>query len=104
MTDRNHHFWKSPRVAKVYNLGGGTSNSCSIIEAFRMAGEMTRGSVREDSLDDDPHSSCRLSMKPPPRAMADAEHPHSVPEHPGHFSNAMDALLIVNGQFYNFEV
>jgi CDP-paratose 2-epimerase len=32
-----YEFWKSPRVAEVYNLGGGKSNSCSILEAFRMA-------------------------------------------------------------------
>lgn len=30
-------FWKAPRVAEVYNLGGGRRNSCSILEAFRMA-------------------------------------------------------------------
>lgn len=27
-------FWKSPRTAEVYNLGGGKGNSCSILEAF----------------------------------------------------------------------
>ena len=36
-----YEFWKSPRVAEVYNLGGGKSNSCSILEAFCMAGEVT---------------------------------------------------------------
>ena len=30
-------FAKAPRVAEVYNLGGGKSNACSILEAFRMA-------------------------------------------------------------------
>ena len=34
-------FWKSPRVAEVYNLGGGKPNSCSILEAFRMAEDVT---------------------------------------------------------------
>ena len=34
-------FWKAPRVAEVYNLGGGKGNSCSILEAFRMAEEAT---------------------------------------------------------------
>jgi CDP-paratose 2-epimerase len=34
-------FWKSPRVAEVYNLGGGKSNSCSILEAFRMVEDVT---------------------------------------------------------------
>ncbi len=36
-----HEFWKVPRVAEVYNLGGGKSNSCSILEAFRMAENVT---------------------------------------------------------------
>ncbi len=30
-------FWKIPRAGEVYNLGGGKDNSCSILEAFRMA-------------------------------------------------------------------
>ncbi len=37
-----HEFVKAPRVAEVYNLGGGKQNSCSILEAFRMA-ESTTG-------------------------------------------------------------
>src|SRR6202167_203914 len=36
-----YEFWKSPRVAEVYNLGGGKSNSCSIVEAFQMAEDVT---------------------------------------------------------------
>ena len=34
-------FWKAPRVAEVYNLGGGKGNACSILEAFRMAEQIT---------------------------------------------------------------
>jgi CDP-paratose 2-epimerase len=34
-------FWKAPRVAEVYNLGGGKTNSCSILEAFRLAEQST---------------------------------------------------------------
>jgi len=30
-------FAKAPRVAEVYNLGGGKGNACSILEAFRLA-------------------------------------------------------------------
>jgi CDP-paratose 2-epimerase len=30
-------FIKAPRVAEVYNLGGGKANSCSILEAFEIA-------------------------------------------------------------------
>jgi CDP-paratose 2-epimerase len=36
-----YEFWKSPRVAEVYNLGGGKENSCSVLEAFRMAEDVT---------------------------------------------------------------
>jgi CDP-paratose 2-epimerase len=34
-------FWKSPRVAEVYNLGGGKGNACSIIEAFQKTERIT---------------------------------------------------------------
>lgn len=34
-------FWKAPRVAEVYNLGGGKDNSCSVLEAFAMAEQAT---------------------------------------------------------------
>jgi CDP-paratose 2-epimerase len=34
-------FWKSPRMAEVYNLGGGKGNACSVLEAFRMAERAT---------------------------------------------------------------
>jgi len=30
-------FFKAPRIAEVYNLGGGKDNSCSILEAFKLA-------------------------------------------------------------------
>jgi CDP-paratose 2-epimerase len=32
-----HAFSEAPRVAEVYNLGGGKDNSCSILEAFKLA-------------------------------------------------------------------
>jgi CDP-paratose 2-epimerase len=34
-------FWKAPRVAQVYNLGGGKGNACSVLEAFQMAESVT---------------------------------------------------------------
>jgi CDP-paratose 2-epimerase len=34
-------FVESPRVGEVYNLGGGRDNSCSILEAFAMAEQLT---------------------------------------------------------------
>jgi CDP-paratose 2-epimerase len=36
-----HEFCKSPRPGEVYNLGGGKQNSCSILEAFALAQEIT---------------------------------------------------------------
>ena len=39
-------FWKAPRVAEVYNLGGGKGNSCSILEAFEMAEAATGQPMR----------------------------------------------------------
>jgi CDP-paratose 2-epimerase len=34
-------FIANPRVAEVYNLGGGKDNSCSILEAFHMVEAIT---------------------------------------------------------------
>jgi CDP-paratose 2-epimerase len=34
-------FLAAPRVAEVYNLGGGRQNSCSILEAFQRAEDIT---------------------------------------------------------------
>jgi len=34
-------FYKAPRVGEVYNLGGGKANSCSILEAFKIAEKFT---------------------------------------------------------------
>jgi CDP-paratose 2-epimerase len=45
-----YEFYKRPRVAEVYNLGGGKSNSCSILEAFRMLEEIT-GVAMKCSID-----------------------------------------------------
>lgn len=36
-----HSFIKAPRSGEVYNLGGGKSNSCSIMEAFRLTESLT---------------------------------------------------------------
>jgi len=36
-----HAFWQTPRVAEVYNIGGGKPNSCSILEAFDLVASMT---------------------------------------------------------------
>lgn len=34
-------FFRKPRIAEVYNLGGGRDNSCSILEAFQLAEEFS---------------------------------------------------------------
>src|SRR6056297_3441795 len=34
-------FIKAPRVAEVYNLGGGKNNTCSILEAFEIIAEIS---------------------------------------------------------------
>jgi len=36
-----HAFFESPRIAEVYNLGGGKENSCSILEAFGLVEEFS---------------------------------------------------------------
>lgn len=36
-----HEFFLKPRCGEVYNLGGGKSNSCSILEAFDMVEALT---------------------------------------------------------------
>ena len=36
-----HRFAENPRIAEVYNLGGGKGNSCSILEAFAKAEAVT---------------------------------------------------------------
>ena len=45
-------FWKAPRVAEVYNLGGGKGNACSILEAFQMAGQITGNSMNYRYVDE----------------------------------------------------
>jgi CDP-paratose 2-epimerase len=45
-------FYKAPRIAEVYNLGGGKENSCSIIEAFRMVENITGKPMRWRYVDE----------------------------------------------------
>ncbi len=47
-----HAFVRAPRVAEVYNLGGGKGNSCSILEAFRMTEEVTGQPMRWRYVDE----------------------------------------------------
>jgi CDP-paratose 2-epimerase len=36
-----HHFFQAPRVAEVYNSGGGRFSNCSMLEAIRLCESMT---------------------------------------------------------------
>lgn len=44
-------FYQNPRHGEVYNLGGGKSNSCSIIEAFSLVEELTGISQKYSYID-----------------------------------------------------
>ncbi|HEX8694937.1 MAG TPA: NAD-dependent epimerase/dehydratase family protein [Longimicrobium sp.] len=46
-----HLFAERPRVAEVYNLGGGRGNSCSILEAFEHVRALTGREVRHEYVD-----------------------------------------------------
>lgn len=45
-------FFRKPRIAEVYNLGGGRENSCSILEAFQLAEECSGKPQRYSYLDE----------------------------------------------------
>jgi CDP-paratose 2-epimerase len=46
-----HAFYLAPRSGEVYNLGGGKSNSCSILEAFAQVEELSGRKQRYRYLD-----------------------------------------------------
>jgi CDP-paratose 2-epimerase len=48
-------FFCSPRVAEVYNLGGGKANSCSILEAFELIAAHT-GKAQRHAYADEPRA------------------------------------------------
>ncbi|XZE34049.1 NAD-dependent epimerase/dehydratase family protein [Pirellulaceae bacterium SH501] len=45
-------FIESPRVAEVYNIGGGKSNSCSILEAFAVTESFTGRKQQYEYVDE----------------------------------------------------
>ncbi|MEP6536190.1 MAG: NAD-dependent epimerase/dehydratase family protein [Bryobacteraceae bacterium] len=47
-----YEFWKAPRVAEVYNLGGGGGNACSVLEAFQLAEEVTGKNMKWRYVDE----------------------------------------------------
>jgi CDP-paratose 2-epimerase len=46
-----HEFALSPRIAEVYNLGGGKDNSCSILEAFQITEAITGKKMRHEYVE-----------------------------------------------------
>jgi CDP-paratose 2-epimerase len=46
------HFLAAPRVAEVYNLGGGKQNSCSILEAIEMVERITGRKMLHEYVDE----------------------------------------------------
>jgi CDP-paratose 2-epimerase len=46
-----HEFLKAPRVAEVYNLGGGRGNSISILEAFKKIEGLSGKKMRSQYVD-----------------------------------------------------
>ncbi|MDX2256948.1 MAG: NAD-dependent epimerase/dehydratase family protein [Pseudanabaenaceae cyanobacterium bins.39] len=45
-------FVNAPRIAEVYNLGGGKANSCSILEAFKLAEKYSGKAMQYTYLDE----------------------------------------------------
>ena len=45
-------FFAAPRVAEVYNLGGGKENSCSILEAFQLAEKFSGKPMRHTYVEE----------------------------------------------------
>jgi CDP-paratose 2-epimerase len=52
LVDCFYHFFKSPRVAEVYNMGGSRHSNCSMQEAFDLCREITGKSVRTRYVDE----------------------------------------------------
>ena len=46
-----HAFIDNPRSGEVYNLGGGRGNSCSILEAFKLAEEVSGKPMQYEYVD-----------------------------------------------------
>jgi CDP-paratose 2-epimerase len=46
-----YEFYNAPRIAEVYNLGGGKDNSCSILEAFEKVESITGFKSRYSYVD-----------------------------------------------------
>ena len=47
-------FFRAPRSAAVYNLGGGRHSNCSNLEAFALAEKITGTEMVTEYVDDEP--------------------------------------------------
>jgi CDP-paratose 2-epimerase len=47
-----HEFYKAPRVAEIYNMGGGRLSNCSVLEAIRLCEEMTGRAMKAQYVAD----------------------------------------------------
>jgi CDP-paratose 2-epimerase len=47
-----HAFVETPRIGEVYNIGGGKPNSCSILEAFRIAEKFSGQAMKYTYVDE----------------------------------------------------
>jgi CDP-paratose 2-epimerase len=45
-------FIANPRIAEVYNIGGGKGNSCSILEAFNLTEQVTGKKMIYEYIDE----------------------------------------------------
>lgn len=45
-------FINSPRCGEVYNLGGGKSNTCSVLEAFKLVEQFSGKEMKYQYLDE----------------------------------------------------
>jgi CDP-paratose 2-epimerase len=45
-------FYRAPRIAEVYNMGGGRYSNCSVLEAFQLASEITGIEARTDYVEE----------------------------------------------------
>ena len=45
-------FIENPKIAEVYNIGGGKNNSCSILEVFQLTEQITGNQMVYEYVDD----------------------------------------------------
>ncbi len=79
-----YEFWQAPRVAEVYNLGGGKANSCSILEAFELVASITGRPQVSTYCRREPHRRPHLLLQRPAQdaaALSRLGHHQVAPRH-----------------------